>query len=274
MNGQLAPERNRTVAATGVAARIVLAWVDCYTGGVSAPAAERRRDEIHSDLWEQQADARANGSPQIAVSLSIARRAVFGVPADLLWVQTQRAASRGLPAEQKARSMNTATRIAARWWWVLGAAVLAVWGYAMSVGQLLEPGMPYIEGTIQGLTMSTLLVAGIVLRAPMPRTAGTLVVAGAATFAALWWSPIVMAIGIAVVLGAGVSTVRLIAGRDAGLAVLAAVGLIAVAAVPIGYASLGFGAGAVGLMWFVLGAVGVALLIAAGAPRSHTVHPV
>ena len=274
MTGRLARERTGTAAATGVAARIVLAWVDCYTGGVSAETAERRRDEIHSDLWEQQADARANGRPPIAASLSIARRAVFGAPADLLWAQTQRAASRGLPAEQKAGIMNNATRLLVRWWWVLGAAVLAAWGYTMSIGQLLEPGMPYIEGTIQGLTMSTLLAAGVVLRARMPRTAGTLVVAGAATFAMLWWAPVVMALGIVVALGAAVEVVRLMARRDAGVGTLAAIGLVAVAATPIGYAALGYESGALGLMWLVLGAVGVALLIAAGAPRAHTVQPV
>jgi len=252
---------------------MVLAWVDCYTGGVSAETAERRRDEIHSDLWEQQADARANGRPPLAVSLSVARRAVFGAPADLLWVQTQRAASRGLPAEQKAGSMNNATRLLVRWWWVLGAAVLAAWGYTMSIGQLLEPGMPYIEGTIQGLTMSTLLVAGIVLRARFPRVAGTLVVAGAAAFAMLWWAPLVMAIGIVVVVGAAVEVVRLTAHRDAGLAALASVGLVAVAATPIGYAALGYDSGALGLMWFVLGDVGVALLVATGMARTPTARP-
>ncbi|KHK97758.1 hypothetical protein LK09_09625 [Microbacterium mangrovi] len=268
MNGQLAPQRRRTTAATGVAARMVLAWVDCYTSGVSTQAAERRRAEIHSDLWEQQADARANGRPPSAVSLSIARRAVFGAPADLLWVRKQRAASRGLPTEQKARSMNIATRLIVRWWWAFGAALLAAWGLTQSIGQLLEPGMPYLAGTIQGLTVSTLLIAGIALRRWMPRTAAALVVAGGATFAMLTWAPVVMAIGILVVLGAGAEVVRLTAQGDPGRVAAVVGGLIAIGATPIGYAVAGHDAGAVGLLWFALGAAGVALLIAAGAHRT------
>ncbi|MFF2486911.1 hypothetical protein ACFVSU_10950 [Microbacterium sp. NPDC058062] len=270
MNGPTAPERTGTTAATGVAARLVLAWVDCYTNGVSAETSERRRAEIHSDLWEQQADARASERPPYAVTLSIARRAVLGAPADLLWAQTQRAASRGLPAEQKARSMNTATRLLARWWWVVGAAVLAVLIFAMSLGQLLEPGMPYLEGTIQGFTMSALLAAGVVLRARMPRTAGTLVVAGGSVCTILWWAPLIMVLGIVVVVGAAIEVVRLLAGRDAGLAVLASAGLLAVAATPVGYIGFGFDAGALGWMWFVLGAVGVALLIAVGTSSQRS----
>ncbi|MFD4961142.1 hypothetical protein [Microbacterium sp. NPDC058389] len=273
MNGQQTRHGNRTAAATGVAARLVLAWVDCYTDGVSAQTAERRRDEIHSDLWEQQADAHETGRPRLAVSLSIARRAVAGVPADLLWVHTQRAASRGLPAEQKARSMNNAFRLVDRWWWVLGAAVLAAWGFAMGIGQLLEPGMPYVEGSVQAITLSALLAAGVVLRARMPRTAGALVVAGATTFAALWWMPVAMVIAVAVVIGAAVSVVRAVPRHDPLLSVLTVAGLAAVGAAPLCYVAMGYGSGALGLMWFVLAAVGTALLIAVGTPRGSAVRP-
>lgn len=269
MTGHAARERDRTTA-TGVAVRMVLAWVDCYTGWVSAEAAERRREEIHSDLWEQQADARANGAPRLTATLSIARRAAAGAPADLLWVHTQRAASRGLPAEQKARSMNNTVRLLSRWWWVLGAAVVSAWGLAMSTGQLLQPGMPYLEGTIQGFVTALLLASGVVLRARMPRTAGVLVVAGGSMYAILWWAPLVMAVAIAVVVGAAVEVLRSVPRPDVGRITLAASGLLAVGITPIGYVMVGYDAGAIGLTWFAAAAAGTALVWASSrtAPLS------
>ena len=176
MTGQSTRERIGRAEATGLVAQLVRGWVEFYTGGVSAPAAERRRDEIHSDLWEQQAFARETGVPPLAVAFSVARRAVIGIPADLLWVHTERAALRSLPAEQKARTaMNSVTRFAAHWWWVLGAAVLSAIVLTMGIQQLLAPGMPYLEGTIQALTVGSLLAAGVILKAKMPRTAAALI---------------------------------------------------------------------------------------------------
>ena len=272
VRGQIARERPGTTA-SGLAARVVLAWVDCYTGWVSAETAERRRAEISSDLWEQQADARDTGAPPFAASLSIARRAALGAPADLLWVQTQRAASRGLPAEQKARSMNTATRLLARWWWVLGAAVLAAWGFTMATGQLLQPGMPYLEGTIHAYLTSTAMVIGVVLRARMPRTAATLIAAGAVTFASLWWAPAAMIIGAAVVIGGMTEVVRRTPRLDPLRAIVAVVGVLAIGAAPMLWGLLGYESGPWGLSSFALAAVGTALVVSTGTRGRSAAGP-
>ncbi|WP_426322679.1 hypothetical protein [Microbacterium sp. E-13] len=267
MTGQPVREHTGEPTATGVAAELVRGWVELYTGWVSAPAAERRRAEIRSDLWEQQAHAREVGAPRIAVSLSIARRATLGIPADVLWVHKQRAATRSQPADKKARTMNSVTRFAARWWWALGAAVLAAVIFTMGLGQLLEPGMPYLEGSIQAIVVSFLLAAGVVLKARMPRTAAALIVAGAATPAVLWWAPLIMVLGIAVELGALADLVRRLAQGDLVLGALSAVGGLALGAAVVGYAWLGSGAGPVGLMWLAAAGVGVAILLTVAHAR-------
>jgi hypothetical protein len=268
VTGQLAGERTGRVA-TGVAEQLVRGWVDFYTGWVSAETAERRRAEIHSDLWEQQAYARETGAPRIAVSLSLTRRAVTGAPADLLWVHKERAAARSLPAQQKAREMNSVQRFALRWWWALGAAVLAAVGFTMSIGQLLQPGMPYLDGTIHAFVASALVASGIVLRARLPRVATALTVGGAFSFAALWWAPVVMVIGIAVVIGAGAEFLRLLTPRDAVRTSLAVGGLLAIGIGPVGLGWAGFDAGVLGLGWLVVAAAGAAILIVVGDSRSR-----
>ncbi|MCH6230458.1 hypothetical protein MK786_06875 [Microbacterium sp. CFH 31415] len=267
VTGLLARERIGGAATTGFAVRLVRAWVGFYTGWVSAPAAERRRDEIHSDLWEQQAYAREIGTPPIAVSFSIARRAASGIPADLLWVHTERAALRSLPAEPKATIMNSVLRFSSRWWWVLGAAVLSAIILSMGIGQLLEPGMPYLEGSVQAIIVGGMLAAGVILKARMPRTAAALIVAGAATPACLWWAPIVMTIGIAVLLGSMIDLVRRFAQGDVLLGALAAVGALGVGAALVGYVWVGFDAGVTGLLWFAAAFAGVATLLAVAKAR-------
>lgn len=268
MTGQLTREHIGRAEATGLVAQLVRTWVDFYTGWVSAPAAERRRDEIHSDLWEQQTFAREMGVAPFAVAVSIARRAALGVPADLLWVRTERAALRSLPAEQKARTaMNSVTRFAAHWWWVLGAAVLSAIVLTMGIRQLLEPGMPYLEGTIQALTVGSLLAAGVILKAKMPRTAAALIAVGASSPATLYWAPIVMALGILVLLGSTVDLVRRMARNDVVLGALTAVGVLAIDATMVGYVWVGFDAGPVGLLWFAGAIAGAVMLYTVSRTR-------
>ncbi|WP_460776530.1 hypothetical protein [Microbacterium sp. GXF7504] len=269
MTGLRVPERTAGPGA-GFAADMVRGWVDFYTGWVSAPAAERRREEIRSDLWEQQAHAREIGTPPIAVSLSIARRAVVGIPADVLWVQNQRAAMRSRPAEQKATAMNSVGRFASRWWWALGAAVLAVVIFAQGLGQLLEPGMPYLAGSISAIVVSILLAAGVVLKARMPRTAAALIAAGASAPAILWWAPLVMIAGIAVFLGAAVDLVRRLAQRDVALGAFAGLGILAIAAAFIGYVVVANDADPVGLVWLAPALAGAAVLVVVGRARPRS----
>jgi hypothetical protein len=259
VTGHRRPQRDARDAAA-LAAAVTRRWVDGYTGWVGTEAAERRRDEIASDVWEQRAEATARGVPSAAVALSIAGRVIAGIPADLSWVHAQRLAMRNQPASRKVLTMNTLGHIAARWWWVIGAATLAVVGTIA-----LFSGGPDLA-RVQVLVIVALLVIGVALRHALPRAAGTLVVVGAAVPAVLIWAPWLMVIGIATLLGAAVEVVRLTEGVARRM--LAAIGLAALAGSWLWVGGLG-GAGTGPTdpaLWgpIVLGVVGVALVVVTG----------
>jgi hypothetical protein len=66
-------------------ARLVARWVRFYTRNLPAPIAERRIDEIDSDLHDHIAHERAQGSKDRRLALSIAARMVRGLAADASW---------------------------------------------------------------------------------------------------------------------------------------------------------------------------------------------
>ncbi|MDQ7992830.1 MAG: hypothetical protein REI45_09160, partial [Propionicimonas sp.] len=239
-------------------------WVGCYTGWVGAEASERRRAEIESDLWEQQADASARDLPPATVALSIARRVVAGIPADLLWVHKQRMAARGRPAERKARLMNAIGRLAATWWWTVAAATLAGIYIWLGIGNLRMPGIPYLDGAIQAFGLAALMTAGIALLRPMPRLAGILAVAGGLAGVAIWWSPVIQLLGVAVCTGAAIEVMKHTEG--AGARVLAGVGLLVVGLAPLTFVLAGTPTSITALHGVsVLAALaGIGLLVASG----------
>lgn len=248
--------------AGAVAAALTRRWVRGYTAWVGAEAAERRRAEIASDVWEQRTDAHERRVAPVTVALAIAVRVVAGMPADLTWVHTQRLAMRGLPADRKAQTMNTLGSVVARWWWVLGATVLAGLGASALLLGDSDVNRPQVAIVVAAL------VAGIALRRSRPRTAGSLVVVGAAVPAVLFWAPAVMVLGIVTLVGAAIEVVGLTRG-SLGRA-LAAVGLVALAASWLWTGALGLAGPSMMpgvLAPVVFAAGGIALLIATGSRR-------
>jgi hypothetical protein len=65
-------------------------WCLWYTRGVEVGAADERRDELASDLYEHAIWADESGVAPRAVARAIVIRAVRGAPADLLWRHSQR----------------------------------------------------------------------------------------------------------------------------------------------------------------------------------------
>ena len=250
-------ERDAAALAAGLARR----WVRGYTAWVGAEAAERRRAEITSDVWEQRADARERGAVPATVALSIAGRVIAGIPADIAWVHIQRLAMRGLPADRKARTMNTLGHIIGRWWWVLGAAGLATLGIIALLSA--DRDLQRTQVTI----IVAALVAGIALRQFLPRTAATLVVFGAAVPALLIWAPWVMAVGIATVVGAAIEVVRLTSGATSRI--LSVLGLVALIGAWFSVGAVGLSApdGPGVLIPLLLAGGGIALLIVTGVRR-------
>jgi hypothetical protein len=66
-------------------AALVARWVRVYTRNLPTPIAERRIDEIDSDLHDHIAHERAGGTADWRIALSITTRMVRGVAADLSW---------------------------------------------------------------------------------------------------------------------------------------------------------------------------------------------
>jgi hypothetical protein len=70
---------------SGAGSRLAIWWVELVTRGLPDEVADRRREELRSDLWEQQDDARCRGRSPAATQRDIAMRTATGVAADLSW---------------------------------------------------------------------------------------------------------------------------------------------------------------------------------------------
>jgi hypothetical protein len=134
MNGGRQDPASRTTAA-------VVWWVDFYTRLAPEGTAQARRDELLSDIYEQQAHADERGLPRRAADRAIASRAIRGFAADLSWVKNQH--------DRKARTMNRTseptpggTRITISLTsliWTLGA-LMAATGLATSITEMIDYG--------------------------------------------------------------------------------------------------------------------------------------
>lgn len=209
MNSALVPNRTAVDGrAARAAASVARGWVGWYAGLVGTEAAERRRAEIESDLWEQQADARETGRRSSAVAASIAWRVVGGVPDDLLWVRTQRLTMRGLQADRKAIPVNNLGNSLARWWWVAGAAVLAAFYLSAGIDNLVAEPQPRLASAVQCFVYLAIVVTGIACSRKAPRTSGALIAMGSLPTLMLWWSLPLQVFGGAIALGALVQVAR------------------------------------------------------------------
>jgi hypothetical protein len=211
------------MTATGHTTALVLRWVAVYTHRLDPEVAARRQAELASDLWEQRAHARQVGAPDPLVALSILRRAVAGMPADLHWRHHQLAAAHGRPLGQRRWPMaSTRTRALARTWWLVLAAllvplyVLGAFGI-MGLDTSTDPWWPklWYTGALVMIVGAALIAASLAGRAGSARRwLVALATAAAATIAGL---------GMGQANAAPVVVVSVMAGA-ALLAVLAVVG--------------------------------------------------
>jgi hypothetical protein len=174
------------MTAAGRTAALVLRWVAVYTRSLDPEVAARRQAELASDLWEQRAHARQVGAPDPLVALSILRRAVAGVPADLLWRRHQLAAAHGRPRRQRSWPVaSTRTRALARTWWLVLAALfvplylLGVFGI-MGLDTSTDPWWPKLwdTGALVMLVAAVLIAAGLLARRWARATGDVLVAVG------------------------------------------------------------------------------------------------
>ena len=167
---------------SGGAAALALAWVGLYTRWVDGAEAERRRAEVRSDLWEQQALARVTGESPLTTGLSILRRVVGGMRSDLSWASTSGARMRrGRDGHVPAVRTWTTTC-----WMAGGVGIAAAYVY-FTVVLWLEPGRPFVDQTIVLLPSVVLIASGLVWRSRRRRLADGLVALGSLFAAGLIW---------------------------------------------------------------------------------------
>jgi hypothetical protein len=182
------------------AARIVLRWVDRYTGGVPSAARAERQAEIASDLWEHVAAS----PPGLRTELAVLWRWARGIPADLSWRRARRGGRR-LPSRRGTLRVTGWSAAIASYLFLTG-----VHGYSATAlvgldlyGSDWEPGDVARYARISGVLLAALLAGGVLLRR-LPWLAVALLAASVlGTCAAFWWaSPIYGPPGVAIVGGA------------------------------------------------------------------------
>lgn len=213
-------------------------WVHRYTSALPPEVAQRRRDEVSSDLWEQQAWASARGTSTTAVAVSIARRVVAGVPADLWWRRSQLAP---VAATAPGPVAVLWSRVRRSWW----LALALVLGTLQLVGGVIAPfetppgdATVVVVNTAAGLAV----IGGLAVRRGRRVPGDLMIAAGVVPLVSTFWTYVLPIAAVAVVAASVVDAAEAGApatgsgvGVDRGHRVLVAALIAAtVAAVAIG----------------------------------------
>jgi len=83
-----------------VAGTIVRRWVSLYTHGLAVELRDGRRAEIESDLWAHAEEAYVAGHPPSSLDLEMLTRLASGIPADLAWRWSHRAAPKSVETKE------------------------------------------------------------------------------------------------------------------------------------------------------------------------------
>jgi len=160
-------------------------WVECYTATLPAPVADRRRAEICSDVWEQRAWATTTDTAPARVAVSIIRRVVVGMAADLWWRRAQLAATRGRPATSGPPLWSWLRRT---WWQAL--AVL-IGGIEVGTGVSTPFEDPTRGGLIGGVITAAagvLVLAGVAVRRHQRTRGDAMIAVGVLPVVPWYWT--------------------------------------------------------------------------------------
>lgn len=104
-------------ATTG--ATVVRNWVELYTRRLAPELRNARRAEIESDLWAHADEAAAIGRGSVALDVEMLTRLALGIPADILWRRSHRAAAGSIDEKEivmhEPRSHQVLTAIGVVW---------------------------------------------------------------------------------------------------------------------------------------------------------------
>jgi len=159
--------------------RIATRWTACYTRGLAAPDAARRREEIASDLFEHAAACGRDHAQQ----RNVLGRVRWGIHADLSWRRAARASQprvRTTGASMKLRRITLAVLVA--------LVAFLVWA---GIGTLHSDGAG-LKYTALFAVAVAMVGAGIALRDRAPVAAAVLMLVGAAAPMAIfyWMAPV------------------------------------------------------------------------------------
>lgn len=145
---------------SSIALSLVRGWFHLYTLGLPAEIQHRRRAELESDLWEQQADAdRDNDRPEL-MGMDILSRMMLGIADDLSWRISQ-------PSRVEVHNFGFG---------VIATSV-ALFIFALGLGTLLGRDDAYGVMRIRGIlpiTLALAIVGSLGLRTRKPALGGTL----------------------------------------------------------------------------------------------------
>jgi hypothetical protein len=122
---------------------VARSWTAIYTRGLPAELAERRREEIGSDLFEHASFAGVTPAQQVHVL----GRVLWGIPADLSWRRAARAsrerrlATGGTMTLQKSMSISATAVTAIYLWFALGFAFGGYWGSLLTLAGAILIGV-------------------------------------------------------------------------------------------------------------------------------------
>jgi hypothetical protein len=169
--------------------RLTFAWVRAYTRGVPEPIRDERRSELGSDLWEHRSTAQRAGVGARATSLSIAARALTGIPADLAWRRDTKGALMTAPT----------TTVDGRGWIGMTTDILAALMGGLAVLSGLGATLGDRDSAGWGallLLTGLVLLAGAYLRTRRPPAGLALIVVGAISWSFLtYWMFFTVVVG-------------------------------------------------------------------------------
>jgi hypothetical protein len=175
------------------AAQLTRTWVAIYTAGLPDELACRRRDEIESDLWEQELLGGVSNGEALA-------RLVFGIPADLLWRLDQRITSAHRQPERRS-FMSLALNRGIPILILLFAALNVFYGVAITVRGSNEDNLTWAAlfgvGTIAA---AAALATGYMMLKRSPWMGAGMIALGAAAITAIQFWMFVIYVPIALVI--------------------------------------------------------------------------
>lgn len=163
-------------------------WVSLYTRSLPVAECQRRRDEIESDLFEHEDEARNAGVSAARLNAEILARVLVGVPADLSWRRATRQPHTRLALGDNPMSLTTST--ARRLLYGLCGLIVLYGLFLSGNGVLSDHWDDNLASTIVWVVpalSAMILIIGLAVHPKHPRRGLPLIIAGVIGPAVWFW---------------------------------------------------------------------------------------